>query len=300
MENKSKRNASISRIDKVFNTIKYAYADDWDKKRFSVERASKDIRYACAMWEHIRNPDSTGHKRTYKPKNEYDAKSEKREIATQWLRYCYKAGFSAKTLFQMNTLGFNDPDELMEDVIRRYDIFFDPEDQKMYSPLIIRWYLRRYNLSAAWRLRQNLMDKINCLFPRMLSCILVGYTLLLTTDSLFHFVNSFKHFGIILVFLFGLLASWGLLALKTYDLTGNIKIWKRRFLKRTIIILAIGLIYALFISWIVFLFLKFFSNISLDNCAVLYLYPAIYAPLALFLGLIIQNLWEDKTITEPF
>ncbi|OQY27239.1 MAG: hypothetical protein B6244_11260 [Candidatus Cloacimonetes bacterium 4572_55] len=173
------------------------------------------------------------------------------------------------------------------------------------------------------------------IIPRLLACTLVGYATLLTADSMYggfaghlvdgHLVDARYLFDdclnecqryivrealpLSLIWLVSIAASYRLLKSETQKFSmGNKKLWKEKFHPRLMHVLCIGSLQSLLICISIFFFSGFIGIVSdweingqqvgafrVLAAALL----AVYAPVSLLLGILIQNIWQDKPVTEP-
>jgi len=149
------------------------------------------------------------------------------------------------------------------------------------------------------------------ILPRMMGAIVVGYLAIVTAEETwkvgYHMYANWKAFLIVTGGL-GLLASFMYLFVEI----GNINT-KRRTFHRTMAVWVIGLMETTGVGLILcHLVSRYFSPESLGLTDVRIdpvklpicgeMYPQVlflFAPLALFVGIFVQILWEDKPISEP-
>lgn len=170
------------------------------------------------------------------------------------------------------------------------------ERMKGYLDLCIDFFLRRYNWWDAFHLYWKYPSKKNInlvklVFPRMLSAILVGFLPILTSRDIRDFAemnqsNLFKYsFAIIILSVLYLLFECHITTQRT--------LVKKRCKQRIFPVLAVSLVSSLIFSYI---FMKIGLLGTGEWCWSKMIF---YAMFALFVGILVQLIWEEKTVTEP-
>jgi len=144
------------------------------------------------------------------------------------------------------------------------------------------------------------------LVPRLLGGIVVGYLPLLVTSDLWKFAFKAEWYVIFLIMIGAVIACWIYLFVEV----SNIVLDKRLAFNRASLLLVLGLVESLVIGLVAS---DLFAEKLLQNSVLVtskleiptilgtvYVDAvSLYFPMALFIGIFIQILWEDKPITEP-
>jgi hypothetical protein len=190
----------------------------------------------------------------------------------------------------------------------------DPRFRDLIRNTADNWYLKaRYNLWIAGCLFWSVNNKgrlLNCLLPRMFSAIVVGYIPLVMQGDVWKLAYCmFYHNTVWIVMPLLLIVSFAYLYIEISRISVN----KRKTIWRAFCILSIGLLEALLVGFILCPLISiYFSPTTLSieeeviklaiepvNCLG---YPQaffLFFPLAMFIGIFIQIIWEDKPITHP-
>ncbi len=154
---------------------------------------------------------------------------------------------------------------------------------------IENWFLKRYDWNTARKIliyrKSNLIDIIKLFFPRLSAAIIIGLMPFFWNENSY-LTNDFSLGKIILLTAILLTISISYLFYECYNIINNVRISIRRggFL---------GIISFLFLSFILIFIIYFLYGINYIKNSFL------ISSAAIFIGIFIQILWEEKTITEP-
>lgn len=222
----------------------------------------------------------------------------------QWENYWFRCCISEKCdyiFLILKSRNINREDDLLKICNPESKLWKEVGDVriKINVDLCIDFFLRRYNWIGAAGLCWNYPTSkvhsnwIKLFFPRMLAGVLVGFLPIVASQDLRNFTENtplnlkicigvIVFFGIILYFLFE--------CNKTTQKTLGIK----KLSLRVFSVFTVSSIAAIFISTI-------FSYVGLLGTGDwnLSIKVIFYAMIALFIGILVQLLWEEKTATEP-
>lgn len=173
------------------------------------------------------------------------------------------------------------------------------EAKKYYLAVCINFLLKRYNWIGACKLFKEHFKTANwnlfeLLLPRMLSAILVGIILIASSGDLMEFSNGIlnsNYFYYFLIFTFLLSFCYfffdcnkivrGSLPRNRHNL---------EVIRRIVPILLWGFCWSIIFSYI---FLYIYNSVLNWNTILF------YASFSFFIGILVQLLWEEKTVPEP-
>jgi len=216
---------------------------------------------------------------------------------TYWFKCCIseKCNFIFSYLHQKNVDREDDLEKICNHDSQLWKKLGD-ERMKRYLDTCIDFFLIRYDLPGAFCLYRKYPDKINInlvklFYPRLFSAILLGFFLIAISGNTITFaeLNQSK------LFVSSVLLIVASVVYFTYECYSRIRgtIVNKGYKSRIFFVLLFGGIYSIILS-IVFNMGGFLGNEELNFAKVIF-----YAMLALFIGILIQLLWEEKTVTEP-
>ena len=235
----------------------------------------------------------------------------------QWQRYWLRCCLSDKCNYYFSVFkecGINrekDVESLLNDTVLWKQINSD-EGRNFYKRTITDWFLKRYNRAAAKQIfktfdksRINIFDKIKLLYPRLIGSVFIGFLPLITQKDLWEIPVEYGWFFVVLLSFISASLSYFYFGLEFYKATGSI------FDIKPLRVFARGILYSLLMSLV---FTILFSNHFIGkrfSTGYYYsplfsedfrLYPEawlFFAFSSLLIGIFIQVLWEEKTVTEP-
>jgi hypothetical protein len=225
----------------------------------------------------------------------------KSERQLYWQNYWFRCCISEKCNYIFSILKIRNVDR--EDDLRKIcnpgsKLWKTIGDKGMegYLDVCIDFFLRRYNWPDAFRLYWRYSSKkntnlIKLFFPRMLSAILVGFLPILTSQDLRDFAemnqsNLFKYsIAIVVLSVLYLLFECHITTQRT--------LVKKLCKQRIFPVLAVSLSSSLIFSYV---FMKVGLLGTGEWCWSKMIF---YAMFALFIGILVQLIWEEKTVTEP-
>lgn len=196
----------------------------------------------------------------------------------------------------------------------------DERFKKLLKGLAENWYLKsRYNLYPTfiifWSINKKLL--FNLLLPRMFSAIIIGYILLAMAEETWKlafnmWADKLSIVITVVLSLFAYFISYGYLWIEISKIGKYVR-------RRALHVFLIGFIESLLTGFFLcFLLNKYYTPQRLlpdlklwqDLCFVYFsvnstifiYYPQVlsfFCPLALFIGIFVQIIWEDKPITHP-
>lgn len=239
---------------------------------------------------------------------------------TYWQKYWFRCCISDKCDFIFKSLKSKDIDreDDIKDICSLENALFtklDEATQQSYIDFAVSYLLKRYNLLNSWNMWNNSPKKnhaalIQIMLPRLMASILVGSLVIATSNEISDFTKNNDSLWFYSICLF-ILSSLYLLyeCLKVTQATINY----HEALKRIFRVLTIGVIYSVVFSVMLtkigmFQFNTFNATNAIPETFYLYKYPMMpwactvifYAMFSLFIGIIAQLLWEEKTVSEPF
>jgi len=180
------------------------------------------------------------------------------------------------------------------------------EAKKYYLAVCINFLLKRYNWIEACKLFKKHHKMIHwnlfeLLLPRMLSAILVGIILIVSSGDLMKFsdgiLNS-SYFYYFLIFTF-LLSFFYFFFECSKIVRGSLpkNHFNSEIIRRIVPILLWGFCWSIIFSYI---FLYVYNSVnSLSYSTLNWKTILFYASFSFFIGILIQLLWEEKTVPEP-
>jgi hypothetical protein len=166
---------------------------------------------------------------------------------------------------------------------------FNNDDWHIRLKTIENWFLKRYDRETAQIIsrcrKSTLFEKIKLFYPRFIGAIIIGLLQMFLNNN--SYITKEFSIGKLTFITIALLAlSFSYLFYECYNITNNLKI----SLKRSFIL-------CIFSFWLLSIILMYI---------IYYLYDIKYSlnsflisSAAIFIGIFIQILWEEKTITEP-
>lgn len=225
-----------------------------------------------------------------------------------WLRCCLNEKCDyVFSILSADCIDISREDDLMKiisgDVIFNY---LSTGAKKYYLTACIDFLLKRYNWIGAWKLCFKHRDIISLnlfklFLPRMLSASLVGIILIASSGDLMKFgsgiLNSnYSYYFLVFTFLSSLFYFF-------FECSKIIRgslprnYFNSKIISRIFPILVWGFGWSTFFSY---LFIYTYISIKLFDPSTLHLRSIlVYASFSFFIGILIQLLWEEKTVTEP-
>ncbi|MBI3795798.1 MAG: hypothetical protein HY268_02375 [Deltaproteobacteria bacterium] len=177
-------------------------------------------------------------------------------------------------------------------------------------------FLTVFRAIVAWLWRKQLFDNIRQLLPRLAAGVLVGYLPLMTTSDLWKWLLRMPTIAAGLLALMMLVVSLGYLYVEARSavIDGELPdIMRKELWIRVSRVFLVGLSETLLIG---FVLSEFFGQTvvlslrdDLENIPVIavtgwvgYIFPKVvlfYAPFALFFGILVQLIWDEKTVAQP-
>lgn len=212
-----------------------------------------------------------------------------------WFRCCIseKCNYIFSILKSRNIRREDDLEKICAQNSRLWEVL-DDSGKKAYIDICMDFFLRRYNYWGAYRMLKkhpSVWNGIKMTFPRMMSAIILGFIPIATSGDIRTFVQinelNLKQFSIIIIII-----SSAYLIFECYK-SNQRTLDNWQYILRIVPILIWGLIWALFYSHI-FTSIKFLGPEKWNLCWVIF-----YASFAFFIGILLQLLWEENTVTEP-
>jgi hypothetical protein len=162
------------------------------------------------------------------------------------------------------------------------------------------WFLKRYDWGTAIKLHRSLANKskfesLDLVFPRLLCATLVGFTPLLFDSETWKLPLRLSLIEIILTFLFSFIFIYIYLSYECLKVAGDEK--NISIFRRVLPILLLGTIASFIFSFIFYGIYIFYVNSYFQWSSLKII--TFFASVALFIGVLIQTIWEEKTVTEP-
>lgn len=228
-----------------------------------------------------------------------DIKHLNKDSKIKWQHYWMRCCLSEKTdyIFSILTPNIKDFDReedlkfiLNKGVMWKYST---TEGRQYYISICIDFLLKRYNWLDSIKLYINCYSKhkinlIKLLLPRMMSAIIIGFLPIVTSNDIRTF--AFKNQSNLLYYSVPLIIVVYLYMLYDCHKKTIGTISKIQCLGRPFLVLLISLFWAIVFSTIAVLISKG------EWC---WNRVFFYAAFALFVGIMIQILWEEKSATEP-
>jgi len=249
------------------------------------------------------------------PDDSFD-KDCKGEWQRFWLRCCVRD--ESNYFFAVfKELGINREDDVQNIMNGQYlwDIVKSQEGIDFYKRAVVDWFLRRYNRRDAKSILKTIkdlkcIDKIRFWYPRLIVAIIIGFLPLITQKDMWLMpLNLSEIFVVFLgVLLFGL--SYGYLVYECNKIINDITEARNRASSVCLPGFLISLLFSIFICLLIgpAILIDNTKNIIETNCSIIRLLKLgnlfwqdiiFFAFSALFIGIFIQLLWEEKTVTEP-
>lgn len=222
----------------------------------------------------------------------------KAEWQNYWLNCCRSS--KCDYIFTLLTEKNIDREKDIIDICKENNVIWQINDDKklrnIHLELYFRYLLRRYawfNACQLWGEMKDIFLLGNLLFPRLLAAIIIGFLPFLE-QTIWSVALGMSPWTYILTSSILLILSFLYMWYECYRVTEglrNLSFWR-----------------ALFVSVIGFLFSFAFSSLGIYIMKDVYaigftvdcLRPVLlFASSALFIGIFIQVLWEEKTIAEP-
>lgn len=238
--------------------------------------------------------------------SEETKKQAEEEVFYDWLKICInpqndpnidfyfkKENFSKEE--QVKKILFDDKDRLRE--------IFKKNEWQIRLRKIRTWFLKRYNWNIAIKLHQNLRNKgmfeiFDLILLRLLCGILLGFIPLFSLPNIWTLPIVLNLFYLIPLAGFVLIYF----SYECSKTVGGDKDTLSIFFNRALPVFCYSILLSFFFSYILYSIL---SNHFIDFKSVICreIYPLkiipFFAIVALYIGILIQIVWEDKTITEP-
>ena len=171
------------------------------------------------------------------------------------------------------------------------------DEMQYYINLCIVFFLKRYNLFGAALLCFNnfsVINFVNIFLPRLAGAILIGFIPIATSEDIRNFANDIQ-LNILLyavVVAVMLLISYIYLLFECHKTIREPKV-SIMCTKRSLLVLGVGFIESMVFSSALII-INFLRNEWWCWKTVLF-----FATFAFLIGILIQLLWEEKTVTEP-
>ena len=222
---------------------------------------------------------------------------------SKWQHYWFRCCISDKCNYIFSILKSKNVDR--EEDLKRIcnpcsELWKERGDEEMqgYVDMCIDFFLKRYNLGAAYHLWRNNppitnMGFFKLLLPRLLSAILIGFIPIATSEELQIFTVE-KQSSILYYCIIMLLISIIYIIFECHK-TIRKTVVERHWWLRIVPVLVLGLSYSLIFSYILTT-IGFLVKEGWNGSLEIVLF---YAMFAFLVGILIQLLWEEKTVTEP-
>lgn len=222
----------------------------------------------------------------------------------EWQHYWFRCCISDKCNYIFSILKSKDVDR--EEDLKKIcncnsELWKARGDDEMrgYVDVCIDFFLKRYNWTDAYHLYRNNspivhINAFKLLFPRLFSAILVGFLPIATSYEIQKFAEGIQSdilvYPLVISVISGLSISYLLFEChKTIRGTAV----KKQCSERIAPVLAGGLLFSLFFSC-GFTIVGFLGEGDWCLARVIF-----YAMFAFLVGILLQLLWEEKTVTEP-
>jgi hypothetical protein len=232
-----------------------------------------------------------------------------------WLRCCLRE--ECNYYFAIfKELGINREGDVEAIVKNNYlwSVVNSEEGMKFYKQTIAEWFLKRYNGKKARSVLKTIkcmkwFSKIKFYYPRLFVAILIGFLPLITQKDMWLMPLNLSEVSIVFIGCVLLGLCYFYLSYECNKIINDIKEAKKRALYPCLK----GLFISLFFSVVICLSIgpamlcDRVENITGINYFLTLLELGkyfwkdimLFALLALFIGIFIQLLWEEKTVTEP-
>lgn len=218
---------------------------------------------------------------------------------SDWQHYWFRCCISEKCNYIFSILksqGVNreiDLEKICNRNSRLMEIL-DNSGKIAYIDACIDFFLRRYNYwGALWLFMKypSFWNGIKMTFPRMMFAVILGFIPIATSEEIGNFVQAnepnLKSFSIILIIFSGVY-----LIFECYN-SNKRTLGSWQYALRIVPILSWGLVWSLLFSHI-------FTSVKFLGPEMWNLYWVVfYASFALCIGILLQLLWEENTVTEP-
>lgn len=238
--------------------------------------------------------------------SEEEKKDGEERVFYDWLKICINSEndpnidfyFQKRELSkeeQVNQILFDDKGKLRKT--------FENNEWQIRLRRIRTWFLKRYNLYTAIKLHQNLRNKglfeiFDLMLPRLVCAILLGFIPLFSLPNIWTLPIDLKL--LYLIPLAGFVFIYFI-----YECSKSVAGDKDTLsisLNRVPPIFLYSIFWSFFFSYILYSILSNYY-IDFNNVVCTEIYPLkiipFFAIVALDIGILIQIIWEDKTVTEP-
>jgi hypothetical protein len=234
-----------------------------------------------------------------------DINKHEDEVLYDWLKVCINPEKDPNFDFYFQKETLSKEEEVKKILFDKGKLRerFDKNEWQIRLRRIRTWFLKRYNWTAAILLHRNIKNKgmfeiFDLVFLRLLCGILVGFLPLFSLPDIWKLpVDLNISIPITLAVLVLIYFNY-----ECYKTVGSDIDSISIFFKRVIPIFIYGIFLSLFFSYIFYSVLSsHFIDFESVICKEIYPLKIIpfFAMVALSIGIIIQIIWEDKTITEP-
>lgn len=279
-------------------------SDFWLEQYIEVQRALKDIALLCEDLDD----------------------NDKEDAFYDWLKICINPKEDASYDFYFEREGLDHEEQVKEILFADQGILrgvFKRSDWQIRLRKIKTWFLKRYDWMTAARIwrnlknnrRQQIIGFVDLLLPRLLSAILIGFFPLMGGVEMWLIPLRLSWVDIIIISAIALLIVFLYFAYECFKIADRIKAGTT-LLGRALIVFLHGLLWSLISSAMLY-YMFFHHFIGLENAVpdglgcmqyinLGYFFVAFhgkvivfFAVFALLMGVFIQVIWEEKTITEP-
>jgi len=218
-----------------------------------------------------------------------------------WQHYWFRCCISEKCNFIFKSLQQEDVDREndLEKICNSDSLLMknkSNESKKAYLDNAIDFLLERYDWPGAFCLCRKYPSKINInwvklLFTRLFSAILLGFFLIAASDN----ISKFTIENQLYLFIYSLILIIASILYFSYECYNKIRgtLVNKGIKLRVFFVFLFGSSYSVFLSIV-------FTEVGLLVTGKYYMTQVIFfAMVALFIGILIQLLWEEKTVTEP-
>jgi hypothetical protein len=230
--------------------------------------------------------------------------SEKKEYwQNYWFRCCIsdKCNYIFKILYSKNVDREDDLKKICNLQSELCTSLANENMKQSYFDLSIDYFLKRYNWLGASQICFKAPNKIKnvpkLIIPRMLAATLVGFVAIATSNEIWEFAVTQQSY--LLHYSIALICASGLYSLYECHKITQGTLSFLRLLSRVFFVLIIGILLSLVLSYI-FTLLGLFTTAHIPETSIICKNRVLfYSTLALFIGILIQLLWEEKTVAEP-
>ncbi len=163
------------------------------------------------------------------------------------------------------------------------------DDWHIRLKTIENWFLKRYDRGTACKIseyrKSTLFEKIKLFYPRFIGAIIIGLLQIFLNNNSY-MTKDFSPGKLLFITIALLTISFLYLFYECYNITNNLRISIKRGLLLSIISFGLLSIILMFIIYYLYQITYSLNSFLISSAAI-------------FIGIFIQILWEEKTITEP-